>query len=188
MSLFDLVDPLYSAGLVILVVLSAVVAFQTERRWVQNSSLVLASLFFSFAALECALRLGFRADDSVWIPKKSRDFDYQLALEHFQQAKKHPFGFNDRVVEFSKLPQERRVAVLGDSFVYGDGLHNEDRWSVRFEKLLRVRHPDLQVLHWGRNGWSTFDEFNFLKQYGGALGVDLLLVGFVTNDVAQTIN
>ena len=97
-------------------------------------------------------------------------------------SKGNSFGFTDR--EHSKVKPKGvyRIAVLGDSFVWGDGVPYEQAWSHKLERKLLQKYDSIEVLHWGRCGWSTKDEMNFFVQHGKDFDVDLLIIGWVDND------
>ena len=40
----------------------------------------------------------------------------------------------------------------------------EQVWSHLLEKKILAKYDSVEVLHWGRCGWSTLDEINFFKQ------------------------
>ncbi|MEW5734488.1 MAG: SGNH/GDSL hydrolase family protein [Thermodesulfobacteriota bacterium] len=99
------------------------------------------------------------------------------------QAQKNPFRFNDRVRLPEKPPGIRyRVVVLGDSFIWGDGLPPGRSWNRKLEKRIMAAAPWVEVLSWGKCGWSTKDELAFLKEHGKEYGVDLVVLGWVDND------
>lgn len=58
-----------------------------------------------------------------------------------------------RPERFSAVPERPRVAVVGESFVYGTGLTAEEAWPARLEAHLRNAHgTDVEVLNLGRCG------------------------------------
>jgi hypothetical protein len=82
--------------------------------------------------------------------------------------------------------RRKRILVLGDSFVWGDGYANvNDTWWRQLERELSRRgFEDVEVIAAGYCGASTKDQLRLLTQ--GDLvrkyGVDAVIVGFVTND------
>ncbi len=92
------------------------------------------------------------------------------------------FGFTDRNHTPAKPKGIFRIAVLGDSFIWGDGLPYEQAWSHKLERKLLAKYDSVEVLHWGNCGWSTLDEFNFYKQHGKDYDINLLIIGWVDND------
>lgn len=143
-----------------------------------NVALALLSLL---AALWIAEKLlGWRhAVDPV---TEARQLDRALRLRSHRLAKQHPFGFTDVVRSQARPPGVYRIAVLGDSFIWGSGIPHEEIWSHRLEAILTSRYRNVEVLSWGRNGWSTLDELAFLDAHGRDFEFDWLLVGLVEND------
>jgi len=91
-----------------------------------------------------------------------------------QYAKGNRFGFTDKERTTQKPHGIYRIAVLGDSY--------EKVWSHKLEKKLLAEYDSIEVIHWGLNGWSTLDEFNFFKSHGKDYDVDLLIIAWVDND------
>lgn len=144
------------------------------------------SLLLSLATVEAILRLGTfdgsELDWPVWISTKFRRLDAAINAKYERVAAGNPFGFNDRPRSPTKAPGVTRIAILGDSFVWGDGVPYDVTWSHKLEAKLTHLSNRLEVVSWGKRGWSTLDEFDFLRQAGIELDADLLVVGFVTND------
>jgi len=97
-------------------------------------------------------------------------------------AKANSFGFTDKERTRAKPKGIYRIAVLGDSFIWGDGLPYEKIWSHKLERRLLAQYDSVEVISWGKGGWSTLDEFNFFKQHSKDFGIDLLIIGWVDND------
>lgn len=98
-------------------------------------------------------------------------------------ARANSFGFTDKERSLKKPKGVYRIAVLGDSFIWGDGLPYEKVWSHKLESKLLAQYDSVEVMHWGLNGWSTLDEFGFYKQHGKDFDVDLLIIAWVDNDL-----
>ena len=97
-------------------------------------------------------------------------------------ARANPFGFTDKERKPAKPKGVFRIAVLGDSFIWGDGVPYEKVWSHKLEQKLLAKYDSLEVMSWGKSGWSTLDEFNFFKEHGKDYDIDLLIIGWVDND------
>jgi len=78
-----------------------------------------------------------------------------------------------------------RILVLGDSFVWGQGLSNVNQiwWNMMARELER-RGYDCEVYAVGVGGASTYDEFVWLRDTSVLEDIqpDLIIVGYVTND------
>ena len=62
-------------------------------------------------------------------------------------------------------PEIERVLVLGDSFTWGDGVHEEDAYPFRMQFRLNLRDgwKRYRVLNAGRNGLNTVDERELIE-------------------------
>ena len=150
-------------------------------------ALVWTSVALVLLVLEIALRSlpSLQELDSatpIYIPTRLRAFDRAINAEHRTVAERHRFGFNDVDRSPEKGAGVFRLVVLGDSFVWGDGVREEDRWSRKLESALRSRFDNVEVLHWGQNGWSTLDQMRFLEEQVDDWSIDAMLIGFVSND------
>jgi len=78
-----------------------------------------------------------------------------------------------------------KILVLGDSFVFGDGLSNINQiwWNILQSELDR-RGYDCAVYAAGMGRASTYDEFCWLKDTSLLEDIqpDLIIIGYVTND------
>lgn len=85
----------------------------------------------------------------------------------------------------------RRILVVGDSFVWGDGYANiNDTWWRQLERELRRRgYGDVDVIAAGTRGASTGDEVRFLTEGDlvGKYGADAVILGFVANDPDEKV-
>ena len=143
--------------------------------------IMLAGFIFSLILLAAFALL--RAEKSfIWPDKKDFDLNEKINQRNLDYAKHNPFGFTDKVRDTIKPKGIYRIAVIGDSFVWGDGLPYEQAWSHKLERKLLEGYDSVEVISWGHSGWSTLDEFNFFKQHGKDYNVDLLIIGWVDND------
>ena len=88
-------------------------------------------------ALEIGLRLGLRSDDLNWTPLDAFELNDAINKEHIAVSAKHPYGFNDTKINPDKPEGTYRLAVLGDSFVWGDGVLDKDRWTKKLEQRFK---------------------------------------------------
>lgn len=81
---------------------------------------------------------------------------------------------------------KRRLLVVGDSFVWGDGNDNANEiWWRQLQRELHSRgYRDVEVLALGFFGASTQDQLTWLKDRGflARIRPDLVVLGYVTND------
>jgi lysophospholipase L1-like esterase len=80
-------------------------------------------------------------------------------------------------------PGRRRVLVLGDSVVYGDGLDVADTFAVLLERALSDgTATSIEVLNGAAPGYDTPAELAYLRDVGLALDPDELVLGVSLND------
>ena len=148
--------------------------------------LIPLSILVCLFILELLLTVGVFSDEDnptpIYIPTKFIKLNAEINRKNSVIASYNRHGFNDRPRQYAKPPGIIRIAVLGDSFIWGDGVDYDTIWSHKLEKKLLEQYDNIEVLSWGQNGWSTKDELDFLKKEGIKYNIDLLIVGFVTND------
>lgn len=158
-----------------------------RTRAVHRILAMLFSLALTLACLELVLRTGLldqtKSNTPSWIPPRLQSADRAVDLENWRYAQGNRFRFTDTDWPVTKPIGVTRIAVLGDSVIWGDGLPHEKVWSHKLAAAVRaVGHADVQVMSWGRNGWSTKDQLAFLKRDGYKYSPDLVIVGWVSND------
>jgi lysophospholipase L1-like esterase len=81
----------------------------------------------------------------------------------------------------------RRVLVLGDSVVFGLLLADDaDTFPARLERALAASAGGpVECLNAGVSGWSTRQERLFLEREGERFEPDLVVLGFVLNDLTE---
>lgn len=80
----------------------------------------------------------------------------------------------------------RRALFLGDSVVFGLALADEATLPVQLEhELASGGSARVEVLNAAVCGWSTWQELRYLQAEGERWQPDLVLLGFVLNDVTE---
>ena len=77
-----------------------------------------------------------------------------------------------------------RILSLGDSFAWGDGVHQEDAYPDRLQRRLNEPGTEarFQVINWSRPGWNSELQWRSAEHTFETLEPDLVLIGFVLND------
>ena len=128
------------------------------------------SLTVSVALLELALRL-----------VKPRPAYVDTSVDNLFTGYRLPDGWQQP----RQVPEIVRVLVLGDSFTWGDGVHEEDAYPYRMQFRMNLKDPErrYRVLNAGRNGLNTVDQLELLDSLDLlASEPDLVLLGFSLND------
>lgn len=83
--------------------------------------------------------------------------------------------------------REKRILVLGDSFVWGDGYSNMNSlWWRQLERELKLRgYKNVEVIAAGLCDVQTSNEIEWVKALLPRYKPDAVLIGFVTNDPCE---
>lgn len=98
-------------------------------------------------------------------------------------------GFRDRERERDKPSGTFRILGLGDSFTYGAGVAADETYLARLERALDARVGDgrtVEVVRAGVPRYFTRAERLLFEHDGDGWDPDLVLLGFVPNDVVDT--
>jgi hypothetical protein len=96
-------------------------------------------------------------------------------------------GLRERLFAMPKNQNTTRVVLLGDSFVFGNAVKQEERLGVFLEKLLSdhaaLPHGQIEVLHVGCSSWNILAECAFLRRQLSLITPDLVIQVVVRNDL-----
>ncbi len=114
--------------------------------------------------------LGWRHSSSVGMRGQREGHAFYLSYNN------HGFRPPDR--SFEKPSDQRRIVVLGDSFVDGAEVGDDEVFTWK----LNERLDGFEVINLGVYGYSTSQEFVMLKQYGLKYDPDMVLLVTLPND------
>lgn len=99
-------------------------------------------------------------------------------------SKADPVWRSEYIPVAAEHPGKKRILVLGDSFVWGDGSDNVNTlwWRQLDQELKKRGYGDVEVIAAGLNGSSTADESKWLDMLLPKYKPDLVVLGYVTND------
>ncbi len=89
-------------------------------------------------------------------------------------------GFRERSFRIPKAPGTYRIAIIGDSFTYGNGLEQAERYSDRLQQLLPAGY---EVLNFGIAGNNTPQHLDTLRAAVLPADPDFVLLQWFVNDV-----
>ena len=119
-------------------------------------------------------------DQAVW---------YELRPHIDGLFKMHPIrtnsqGLRDKEYALKKPPNTYRVAVIGDSFTFGDGVDAEDVYHSILEKKLNGLSDSLrfEFINFGLAGYDLLNYLGTIEAKAMAYQPDLILIGFCGNN------
>jgi len=159
-----------------------------------NLALFLFSTLFALFLTEIALRLmGLNPlyvspeRDQFWKYDSLLGWAHQPGQEgifetpQFQTAVRiNENGLRDRQHSYQRQNNVKRVLVLGDSFAWGYGVEEPERFSQLLEEDLGV-----EVINAGVSGYSTDQELLWYQNEGIKYETDLVILVFTGNDVGD---
>jgi lysophospholipase L1-like esterase len=100
------------------------------------------------------------------------------------QVRRNHLGFREREVSGAEHPGRFRIAMIGDSFTFGQGIPDTARYSTLVERALNGDSSDVfEVLNFGRSGAETVHELKILDQDVVPVAPDFVLLQWYINDV-----
>jgi lysophospholipase L1-like esterase len=88
-----------------------------------------------------------------------------------------------------KVPSERRLLILGDSFTFGHGVEGLEAYPQRIEEVLRAEgQPELTVVNAGVPGYGTRQETLWFERILNQVLPDAVLLGFFVNDFTDNLD
>jgi hypothetical protein len=144
-------------------------------RWRNRAILCLITIVLSLALAEPMTRFIFR--DVTTVADAGGFFSrrwYGGDVVHRNAA-----GFRERPFSVDKPAGTYRIAIVGDSFTYGNGVRQQDRYS----DLLHAKLPDhIEVLNFGAGGANTPEHRNLIARLLPEVHPDFVLLQWYVND------
>jgi HEAT repeat protein len=129
-----------------------------------------------------------RAEGQIWSWREWRGQFYTLKADPSLwpiQRRFNADGLRDRVHPPEKGPGVFRVAVLGDSVTYGDGIAPREAFPQVLEARLREQGVSVEVLNVALPGWSTRQERIAYERVVRRYRPDLVLLAVCLNDITE---
>ena len=172
---------------------------EPRPRLAVKAGLALAAAAMALGLCELGARMIFpRPPDAARQPQISHLYDPEIryVMAPSQQGwiedafiTVNALGFRGPEVVVPKPSGRFRVAVIGDSLTLGWGVADNETYAARLEQVLRARFPgrDLDVVNLGIGGFNTRQAVTWLERNVARVEPDLVLVGFYTNDVPDSL-
>lgn len=165
--------------------------------------LIIVGLIVGTAVLEILLQLFYRGKlKEYWQTTDQHQLDSELILtlipnhesylttkDFTEHTQTNSQGFRDREIT-TKKPDTVRIVVVGDSFVFGHGIsENEYTYPNQLEIVLKKKFPkkDIEVLNTGVKGYSPDQEYRFITMRLFSLEPDFVIWGINPSDVINLL-
>jgi len=166
------------------------VSFRTSRTFVAKLAVSVALVI---AALELLIRLARLVPDNVPVRYRAMPGDEAFAAVPLQEARSL-FGVRHRVNSLGLRGGERvlekrdgvmRVAVLGDSLVWGYGVEERDTFVARLEGILAERGRAYEVWNLGLQATNTYNHRARYARLAPLIRPDVTIVLVLYNDLQE---
>jgi len=119
-----------------------------------------------------------------WINKKN--FTGYCLGNILVKTDEYGFRFNGSLHR-RKKEDKKRVFFLGDSVTWGVGVNQEDSFSGYVTTLLdKPTTKNVEIFNGGVVGYSTFQEYLYLKNYISGFDPDIVVINLCYNDFLPT--
>ncbi|MFH0912663.1 MAG: hypothetical protein V1884_00035 [Candidatus Omnitrophota bacterium] len=160
-----------------------------KRNFILNCAISLISVFLILFCAEIILRFAWEMGGWVKRPIYRKSSNPYLRYEFVPGAKStgisiNSDGFRGPEYSLAKPANTFRIIMLGDSETFSFMLPQKDTLPAQLESLLNQRPGSLryEVLNFGVEGYSTFQELEMLKTKGLKYNPDLIILNYVLND------
>jgi len=167
-------------------------AWLLGRHQVKSGLVILCSLLLASLLAEGLSRIFF----PLWAPRTGRVTEFwqynsrygwthiPLVSGSFEsygfdtKVRINSKGFRGREIDYARDRQFMRVLMLGDSYVWGFGVQEEEMFTSRMEALI----PNLEIVNLGVSGYSTDQELLLYEDEGRKYKADLAVIVVAFND------
>jgi lysophospholipase L1-like esterase len=171
------------------------------RAWAQNMALAIVSVVSLLGLLEIGVRLlapvpltaadlFLATDDNATLQGRSarRALQPNLKCRHTSSEFDVAVRINNRGLRDIERPYRKargmtRILLVGDSFTFGYGVEESERFANRLQEFLQKRGARCEVICAGVPSWGTTDELLFLREEGLRYQPDIVVDCFYENDV-----
>ena len=172
----------------------AAVAFQLARGLRETARLDVHAALRDPAVRDEVMAELIEASPGIWDsfpdPDVGRVLQAAPALDLDARPPGNRLGLRERDYALPKPPGVQRVVLLGDSYVFGNGVAAADRLGVRLAEYLRLRAGNaeaaIECLHVGVGGWNVRAECAYLRRQLSLLEPDLVVQVLFSNDLDDT--
>jgi lysophospholipase L1-like esterase len=142
-----------------------------------------------FLVLELGMRYRFAAwpfQEALYRPDYLSPRDAPLRWRFSSNDGRNSLGLRNRELNPKKFGT-RRILFLGDSLIWSGTTSSGELYTAVVEGRLNshpgTRNTPVEIINAGVPGYTTYQELEFLKIYGLDMKPDLVILGFVFNDL-----
>ena len=141
--------------------------------------------------LPCELWARYRSrawpfESPLYVPDYLTERDMTLLWRYSPSEGRNSLGLRNREI-YPKNTDAFRILFLGDSLVWSGETSSGRLYTEVLEGRLNALFPHdqrfVEIINAGIPGYTTYQELEFLKLYGLDMRPDLVVLGFVFNDV-----
>ena len=111
-----------------------------------------------------------------------------ITTETETEVRFNSVGLRDGEYDLTKPTGVTRIAVLGDSFVWGYGVEQYENFTAVLEARLDEAGYPSEVINFGLTGYGTDQNYLAYLELARAYGPDIVLLAFYENDVLEVAN
>lgn len=110
-----------------------------------------------------------------------------LRTEFLTKIQFNSFGLNNDEIDVTSLNEKYVVLIVGDSFVFGEGVTRNDSFPSVVKNLLKKDFNNIEIINAGTRSYDLGAYLNYIKYRSQSFQPDLIIVGvFVGNDLSGT--
>ncbi len=144
---------------------------------IKNTLLLLAGLAVAGLLGEFATRLVF--DELTSTPNMQTWFGHRWKTEHVSY---NSLRFREGEISPKSSLEKPRIAVMGDSFTFGQGIAEDDRYTNILGRRLAESGTNAEVLNFGWAGGNSADQVLQLEKFVLPSEPDFIILQWLPND------
>jgi len=125
----------------------------------------------------------FLSDETYgYVLKKNFYQKYHYPRTDFvMEVKTNSLGHREAEYDLSKS-DVKRILLLGDSFVFGEGVNIDDRFDTKLGALLDKSGQNTLIINTGVGGWGTLQQTTYARDHFDLFKPDIIVITFCGND------
>lgn len=155
-------------------------------------TITLPTILVAVLGLECGLRMAgyvpYYLDGNAFEPSDSPEMLYELrpgfhGLYARTAITVNSLGFRGKELESGTSTERLRVALVGDSVAFGQGVRDDETLAEQLEPRLQAKlGQPVEVINFGVPGYNTCQETSRFEKRALPLNPNVLLLFYVDND------